>query len=340
MGGIMKNTLLLIFAILFSSFATAANTTLINGAGSTFAAPLYSKWIAEYHAIENTVEINYQSIGSGGGVRQFIAGTTDFGASDDPMKDEETAQIKEGVVHVPTAIGGVVITYNIPGVTGALKFTSDVIAEIYLGKITNWNDAKIKALNPESKLPNLGIITAYRADGSGTTAVFTDYLSRESAEWKGRVGQGKSVKFPTGLGGKGNEGVTGLIRQNPGAIGYIELTYAKVNNLPMASLKNKAGQFVEPTLESLSQAAASLKNVPTDLRMSLLGANGKSAYPIAAFTYLLVSKRLEPAKLSKLLAFVKWGLGDGQKVAQGLNYGPLPDGVLTKAKAIVEKLSK
>lgn len=327
-----KLTGFLCAALAMISLGAVAAPTLINGAGSTFAAPLYSKWIAEYRSIDKSVEINYQSIGSGGGVRQFIAGTTDFGASDDPMKDDEIKQLKSPMVHIPTALGAVVITYNIPGVTQSLKLTAEVLAEIFLGKITKWDDAKIKALNPGVTLPSQMIVVAFRADGSGTTAVFTEYLAAKSPEWLAKVGKGKSVKFPTGLGGKGNEGVTGLVRQNPGAIGYIEMTYARVNNLPMASVKNKSGQFVLPSLDSVTSAASSFKAIPADLRMSVLDATGKDAYPISSYTYMLVSKKMDATKGPAFLSFLKWALDKGQDLAQTLSYAPLPKAVQEKAK--------
>jgi len=329
----------LIFALGFLASGAWAAPTLINGAGSTFAAPLYSKWIAEYRSIDKSVEINYQSIGSGGGVRQFIAGTTDFGASDDPMKDEEMKQVKGPMIHIPTALGAVVITYNIPGVTQSLKLTPEVIADIFLGKITKWDDAKIKALNAGVNLPGQMIVVAFRADGSGTTAVFTQYLAEKSPEFLAKVGKGKSVKFPTGLGGKGNEGVTGLVRQNPGAIGYIEMTYARVNNLPMASVKNKAGEFVVPSLDSVTAAAAGLKTIPSDLRMSVLDAAGKQAYPISSYTYMLVAKQMDATKGPGFVNFLKWALDKGQALAQSLSYAPLPAAVQEKAKQAVASIS-
>lgn len=320
-----------------------AAPTLINGAGSTFAAPLYSKWASEYRQADESVEINYQAIGSGGGIRQFTAGTIDFGATDDPMKDEEIKQVKGTMFHLPTAIGGVVITFNVPGLevtdTKPLRLTGEVLAEIFLGKISKWDDAKIKTLNPGVKLPPQIIVVATRADGSGTTAVITDYLSQAHPEWKSKVGQGKAVKFPTGLGGKGNEGVTGLVRQNPGAIGYVELTYAKVNKLPMAAIKNPAGEFVSPTLESLTAAAATLKTVPADLRITLLNAPGKTAYPIAAATYLLLNKNMNAAKAPKMIGFLNWALSKGQQVAPTLNYAPLPDALLKRAQSVVTQMS-
>ncbi|MGE0762194.1 MAG: phosphate ABC transporter substrate-binding protein PstS [Bdellovibrionales bacterium] len=316
---------------------------LVNGAGSTFAAPLYAKWAAEYRQLDPSIEINYQSIGSGGGVRQFIAGTVDFGATDDPMNDDEVKQVKGAMFHLPTAIGGVVITFNIPGleVTEAkpLRLTAEVVAEIFMGKITKWDDAKIKTLNPALKLPAQFIVVASRADGSGTTAVFTQYLSDNSAEWKAKVGNGKAIKFPTGLGGKGNEGVTGLVRQNPGAIGYVELTYAKVNKLPMAAIKNAAGEFVAPSLESLTAAAANMKSVPADLRLSMRNTTGKTSYPIAAFTYLLVNQNMSANKSGKFVEFLNWALDKGQTVAPTLNYAPLPEAVLRRAKQVVAGMS-
>jgi phosphate transport system substrate-binding protein len=316
----------------FTAFgADAAAPTLISGAGATFPAPLYAKWAAEFKTIDPSVEINYQSIGSGGGVRQFIAGTTDFGATDDPMKDDEIKQVKGSVVHVPMAIGAVVVTYNIPGVTKALKLTPELIADMFMGKITKWDDPKIKALNPDAKLPASSIVPAFRSDGSGTTAVFTEYLATHSQEWTGKVGKGKSVKFAVGLGGKGNEGVTGLVRQNPGAIGYIEMTFAKVNNLPMAAIKNKAGQFVEPSADSILAAASGAKPAGADLRVSILNAAGKTAYPVASFTYLLINRQMDAAKYGKIKEFVKWALGPGQDRATVLHYGTVPDSFRTRA---------
>jgi phosphate transport system substrate-binding protein len=316
-------------------FTAHAAPTLINGAGSTFAAPLYTKWFSEYRAVDPSVEINYQAIGSGGGVRQFIAGTLDFGASDEPMKEEEIKQVKGGVAHIPTASGAVVVTYNIPGVTKSLNFTPDVIADIYLGKITKWDDAKIKALNPDAKLPGQFIITTWRSDGSGTTAVFTEYLAGHSAEFLGKIGKGKSVKFPTGIGGKGNEGVTGLVRQNPGGIGYVELTYAKVNNLPMGAVRNKAGQFVEPSVESVVASAAGVQPPAGDLRMSIMNSGAKGAYPIASYTYILFNKQMPADKAGKFQTFLKWALGPGQPIAASLHYGALPDSVRKRALAAI-----
>ncbi len=333
----------LIFYLLgtFSAIAHAA-PTLINGAGSTFAAPLYSKWAAEYRQVDPDVEINYQSIGSGGGIRQFIAGTIDFGATDDPMKDEEIKQAKGVVYHVPTAIGGVVITYNIPGLLlregEHLRLTGEVLADIFLGRISKWDDAKIKALNPNLKLPPQFIVVATRADGSGTTAVFTEYLASAHKEWKSVVGKGKSVKFPTGLAGKGNEGVTGLVRQNPGAIGYVELTFAIVNKLSIAAIKNPTGEFIFPTLESLT-AAATTKGIGQNLQVSLLNSSVKGAYPLAALTYLLINKNMSAEKAVKFQGFLNWAMTKGQEIAPSLHYAPLPDALLKKVKPVLTSLT-
>lgn len=323
-----KGISLMIASALLSSAQAAP--TLINGAGSTFAAPLYSKWIVEYRSKDPSVEINYQSIGSGGGIRQFIAGTTDFGATDDPMKDNEIKQARNGAIHLPTAIGAVAITYNLKGVNG-LRLSPEVIADIYSGKVTKWNDERIKKLNPKENLPNQFIVVCHRADGSGTTAVFTEYLSQVTPDWKSKIGHGKSVKFPTGLGGKGSEGVTGLVKQNPGAIGYVEMTFARVNKLPMAAIRNKSNQFVEPTLESVSAAMKSLKSISADLRLKFLNAPGKEAYPIAAPTYIVVPQEMPAEKGEKIVNFLKWALTDGQKLATELEYGALPAGVAQKA---------
>jgi phosphate transport system substrate-binding protein len=310
----------------------------ITGAGSTFAGPLYAKWIAEFHSQDASVEINYQAIGSGGGVRQFIAGTTDFGGTDDPMKDDEIKQVSGTVLHIPTAIGAVALTYNLPSVGKPLKFTGDILADIYLGKITKWDDKKIKALNPGVSIPNQPIVVAFRADGSGTTAVFTDFLSQESREWKASVGNGKSVKFPVGLGGKGNDGVTGLVRQNPGSIGYIEMTFAKINKLPMGLIKNPSGQFVEPSVDAVKAAAAGVKVTSDDLRLSILNAPGKLAYPISAFTWVIVHQEMSASKGPKLTAFLKWALDQGQSLAVNLHYGPLPEVIQKKALKAVDSM--
>lgn len=309
---------------------SAAQELLINGAGATFPNPLYQKWFSEYHAMIPAIGFNYQSIGSGGGIQQFTAGTVDFGASDAPLTDEEWAKAKDAV-HIPTVLGAVVITFNAP--VQGLKLTPEVLADVYLGKITKWNDKALAAVNPGLKLPDIDISVMHRADGSGTTSIFTDYLAKISPGWKDKVGAGKSVKWPVGLGGKGNDGVTGLVKQTPGAIGYVELAYAKQNDLPMAQLRNKAGVYVTPSIESTSAAAAGVQ-IPDDYRVSVTDAEGKDSYPIASFTYLLVHKDARDAAKGKaLVEFLWWAVHDGQKFGGPLDYAPLP-------KAVVEKVSQ
>lgn len=322
--------ILAFFALLASSQAAS----LINGAGATFPYPLYSKWIAEYQKVAPDTQINYQSIGSGGGIRQFLAGTVDFGASDAPMTEEQMGQSKKPVLHIPTALGAVVLTYNLPGVTGELKFTPDTIAGIYLGKITKWNDPAIAKSNAGIALPDLAILAVRRSDGSGTTHIFTDYLSKVSSDWKSKVGTGTAVNWPVGLGGKGNEGVTGLVKQTPGSIGYVELIFAETNKLSYASVQNKAGKFVKPTLQNVTAAAAaSLKQMPEDFRVSITDAAGAQAYPISGLTYILVYQSLGKEKGEKLLNFLKWAVTDGQKLTQQLSYAPLPAQLAKKVQA-------
>ena len=256
--------------------AASAHAQDLNGAGATFPYPMYSKWFSEYHKAHSDVQINYQSIGSGGGIRQVLAGTVDFGASDGPMSDEQLAQSKTKILHVPTVLGAVVPAYNIPGVTGEIKFTPQALAGIYLGKITSWNDSALTSVNPGVNLPNAPIVVVHRSDGSGTTFIFTDYLSKVSPDWKGQVGAGTSVKWPVGLGGKGNEGVAGMVRQMQGAIGYIELIYAVQNNIAYGSVKNAAGIFTKASLEGVTAAAASVKSMPADFRVSITNARGNA----------------------------------------------------------------
>jgi phosphate transport system substrate-binding protein len=304
----------------------------LTGAGSTFANPLYQKWAADY-ATKTGVKVNYQSIGSGGGIRQLSELTVDFGATDGPMSDDEISKAKGGaILHVPTALGGVVVTYNLPAVAQPLKLTGDVVAGIFLGKITRWNDAKLAALNPGVALPGTDIVVVHRSDGSGTSYVFTDYLNGVSPEWAKVVGKGKDVKWPVGLGGKGNEGVAGQVRQTPGAIGYVELAYANQNKMSVASIKNASGAFVAPTVASITAAASGVADkVPpnTDYRLSIVNAPGATAYPISSFTWILLYKTQSDAtKGKKLVDFVRWGLSDGQALEAALDYAPLPDAML------------
>lgn len=329
--------------VLFLATVTAAllpqafAATLINGAGATFPYPLYSKWFSEYQKLHPEVQINYQSIGSGGGIRQLIDKTVDFGASDAPMTDEQLAKATIPIVHVPTVLGAVAVTYNLPGIEKGLKLTPELLADIFLGKVAKWNDSKIVALNAGVKLPETAIMVAHRSDGSGTTAIFTDYLSKVSPEWKSKAGTGTAVNWPAGLGGKGNEGVAGLIKQSPGAIGYVELIYALNNNLSYAAMKNKAGKFVLPEIKSVTAAAAgAVKDMPADFRVSIANADGKEAYPISGFTYLLVYKNMpDAAKGKQIVDFLKWAMKDGQKFAEPLHYAPLPKPVVVKIEKVI-----
>jgi phosphate transport system substrate-binding protein len=299
----------------------------LTGAGATFPNPIYTKWFAAY-AHETGVRINYQSIGSGGGIRQFTEGTVDFGASDGPMTDAQVAAVQGNVVHIPTVLGAVVLTYNVPELgTTALKFDGPTIADIFLGKITRWNDRRIATLNPGAKLPAGDIIVAHRSDGSGTSYIFTDYLSKVSPEWSTKVGRSTSVNWPVGLGGKGNEGVTQQVKQNAGSLGYVELIYAVSNKLPYAEVKNASGAFIEPSLASVTAAAEGANLGPdTDFRVSITNAPGAAAYPISSFTWLLVHKTgNDAARAAQIKAFCTWMIGsDAQAMASGLQYAPLP----------------
>jgi phosphate transport system substrate-binding protein len=325
----MKRVGLLAAALTLVGGTALAGGLLINGAGATFPFPLYSKWFAEYNKVHPELQFNYQSIGSGGGVKQVTEKTVDFGASDAPMSDAELAKAP-GVIHVPTVLGAVTIVAN--GVPDGVKLTSEIVSDIFLGKITRWNDPKILAVNA-GKLPELPITVAHRSDGSGTTAVFTDYLGKVSPSWKTSVGVGKSVKWPVGLGGKGNEGVTGIVKSTPGAIGYVELAYAKQNKLPMATLQNADGQWVKPSVEATSAAAAGVE-LPPDFRVSITNAKGKDAYPIAAFTYILIYKDQTDAQKGKAtVEFLWWAIHDGQKLAPPLDYAPLPKPVVARVEA-------
>ncbi len=310
----------------------ASGQSLINGAGATFPYPMYSKWFDEYRKVKPDVQINYQSIGSGGGIRQVTEGTVDFGATDGPMNDDQISafQQKRGtmVLHFPTVLGADVPAYNLPGVDAILNFTPEALAGIFLGTVTQWNDPLIAKANPNVKLPNTDIVVAHRSDGSGTTYVWTDYLSKVSPEWKQRVGKGTSVNWPKGIGGKGNEGVAGLIRQMPGAIGYVELIYAVQNKIPYGNVRNKSGKFVQANLASVT-AAASGAAIPDDFRVSITDAPGKDAYPVSSFTWLLVPQSIKDSSKKEVIkGFLHWMLTDGQTLTSSLSYAPLPKEVV------------
>jgi phosphate transport system substrate-binding protein len=319
-----------------SSATPSGGSVALNGSGASFPQPLYSKWIDAYQGQEKNVKINYQSVGSGAGIKNITDKTVDFGASDAPMTDEQLSKAK--LLHIPMTLGAVVVTYNVPGAPDHLKLTPEIVSGIFLGTITSWNDPKITALNPDAKLPNQKMGVVYRSDGSGTTAVFTDYLSKASSEFKDKVGSGTSVKFPVGNGANKNDGVAAQIKQTPGAVGYIELAFALQTKQPVALLKNKAGKFVEPTLDAITAAAAgAAAAMPPDLRVSITDAAGETAYPISAFTYILVYDDMPDAGKAQALAnFLWWGIHDGQKLAPALNYAPLPAEVVTKDEAQIK----
>jgi phosphate transport system substrate-binding protein len=320
--------------------AWAADSLMVTGAGATFPYPLYSKWFYEYSNAHPGVNFNYQSIGSGGGIKQITAGTVDFGASDAPMKDEEMGKLPGPIFHIPTAIGAVTIVYNLSGIDSGLKIIPDVLAGIFLGKITKWNDPKITSLNPGVKLPAAEIVVAHRSDGSGTTDIFTNYLSTVNKEWKEKVGRGKSVNWPVGLGGKGNEGVAGVVKQIPGAIGYVELAYSTQNKMTVAAVRNRDGNFVLPSLDSTSDAAAgAAKTMPADYRVALVDAPGKDSYPICGLTWILVYKdQRDEAKGKAIVAFLKWAMRDGQKMNAPLLYAPIPKPVVEKVESTLKQI--
>lgn len=327
----MKNLLSFLLVLIIGS--TAQSQLQLNGAGATFPYVIYSKWFDEYQK-KTGIQFNYQSIGSGGGIKQVIEGTVDFGATDGPMNDQQLAEAKSkqgtDVLHIPTVMGAVVATYNVSGIGAGLKLTPDVLADIFLGKVTRWNDPRIAASNSGTSLPDKAIVVVHRSDGSGTTYIFVDYLSKVSAEWKQRVGVGTSVKWPVGLGGKGNEGVAGQVKQIDGSIGYVEIAYAVKNNLSYASIRNKEGNFIVPSLESVTAAAKNeAKKMSPDLRVSITDAGGKDSYPISGFTWLLVYQNQKNESKAKALAdFLKWSFRDGQTFAPGLFYAPLPKEVI------------
>jgi phosphate transport system substrate-binding protein len=328
---------ILTIGLLAGVSATASAQMMINGAGATFPYPIYSKWFDEYAKVDPSVRFNYQSIGSGGGQKQILAQTVDFGASDGPMSDDNLAKAPGKILHIPTVAGAVVLTYNLSG-NPSLKLDGDTIAGIYLGQIKKWNDPKITALNPGAKLPDQDIVVVHRSDGSGTTFIFTDYLSKVSPEWKQKAGNNTSVNWPAGIGGKGNEGVSGQVKQTPGAIGYVELIYALQNKMPYADIKNAAGQFVKPTIESVTAALATA-NIPDDFRFSMTNAPGKDAYPIAGATWLLVyEQQKDPAKGKKLVEFLKWALTKGEGMVKELNYAPLPDEVQQRVLKRIDEI--
>ena len=330
--------LVLLFVCVLLALPVVGQTTL-NGAGATFPNPMYSKWFSEYGKSHPGVQINYQPIGSGGGIRQVTAGTVDFGASDMPMTDKQLQDARIKILNIPTVLGAVVPAFNIPGVSGEVKFSPDVLADIFLGKISKWNDKAITLVNPGMTFPDANIIVVHRSDGSGTSFIWTDFLSKVSPEWKSQVGSDTSVKWPIGMGGKGNEGVAGLIRQLSGSIGYVELIYAVQNKIPYGSVRNSSGIFVKASLEGVTAAAASAPKMPADFRVSITNAPGKDAYPISSFTWLLIpAQSKDPAKGKILNEFLNWMVTDGQKMTTALAYAPLPDNVVTKVKDAIKQV--
>jgi phosphate transport system substrate-binding protein len=335
---------LLLVVLAVAGVLWADSALSINGAGATFPYPMYSKWFDEYHKKYANLQINYQPIGSGGGIKQVTEGTVDFGGTDGPMNDDQLKAFQDkhgfGILHFPTVLGAAVPTYNIPGVDAALNFTPDALAGIFLGKITKWNDPAIAGVNKGVNLPANDIVVVHRADGSGTTYIWTDYLSKLSNEWKTKVGNGTSVNWPVGLGGKGNEGVTGTIKNTPNSIGYVELIYAETNKIPYGNVKNAAGVFVKASLAAVSAAAAGkAKEMPDDFRVSIVNAPGKAAYPISSFTWLLIPEKFSDAtKRDAIKGFLKWALADGQGYAENLSYAKLPKEVVAKELKAINKI--
>jgi phosphate transport system substrate-binding protein len=335
---------LFLAALVVSGVLWAEGVLSINGAGATFPYPMYSKWFDEYHKKNANLQINYQSIGSGGGIKQVTEGTVDFGATDGPMNDDQLKAYQEkhgfGILHFPTVLGAVVPTYNITGVEATLNFTPEALAGIFLGKITKWNDTAIATPNKGVNLPAEDIVVVHRADGSGTTYCWTDYLSKVSDEWKTKVGKGTSVNWPVGLGGKGNEGVTGTVKNTPNSIGYVELIYAESNKIPYGNVKNAGDTFVKASLTAVSAAAAgAAKDMPDDFRVSITNAPGKAAYPISTFTWLLIPEKFsDAAKRDAIKGFLKWALADGQSYAESLSYAKLPKEVVAKEVKAIDKI--
>ena len=338
LGGTLKFKL--IAAGVVALAAVTASAQQINGAGATFPNPIYSKWFSDFNKVHPEVKINYQSIGSGGGIRQVTEGTVDFGASDGPMSDEALKASKVKIVHIPTVLGAVVPIYNLPGVSQEIKFSQDALAGIYLGKVTTWNDPVIAKENPGVNLPNQQILTVYRSEGSGTTYIFTDYLSKVSPEWKSRVGAGNSVKWPVGIGQKGSEGVAGMVRQTKYSIGYVELVYAESNHIQFGQVRNKAGKWLKASTAGVTAAAAAdAKMMPADYRVSITDAPGPDSYPISSFTWLLIpSPAKDSAKGKAIIGFLNWMIDTGEAEAAGLSYAPLPGAVAAKVKTTISTL--
>jgi len=333
---LLKRVLAVLVVLLVASSVWAATT--LNGAGATFPYPIYSKWFSEYHKLHPDVEINYQSIGSGGGIQQLKAGTVDFGASDMPLQADQLKEMRGPIVQLPTVLGAAVPAYNVAGLSGEVKFPAKVLADIFMGKITKWNDKALMAANPGVKLPDKSIVVVHRSDGSGTTFVWTDFLSKVSPEWKSQVGSNTSVKWPVGLGAKGNEGVAGMVRQMDGAIGYVELIYALQNKIEYAQVKNAAGEYVNASLESVSKAAATAQ-IPADYRVSITNAPGKGVYPISTFTWILVSPALPDAGKKKAIHdFLEWAVTKGQSYSKDLGYAPLPENLVKMELKDIAKL--
>jgi phosphate transport system substrate-binding protein len=317
---------------------------LLNGAGATFPNIIYQKWITDYNRLHPNVQLNYQSIGSGGGVQQFMDNTVDFGASDGPMSDEEVATVGGNVLHIPTVLGGVVPTYNLAGVPEPVRFTQDVLADIYLGKITRWNDVRLRAVNPGTTLPDVQIVVVHRSDGSGTTYIWTDYLTTVSPEWASTVGRGRAVNWPVGIGGRGNEGVAATVSQTPGAIGYVELGYAMINKMPVGAVRNRFGNFVTPdvsTVEAAAEGEMAVMGPDTDFRVSLIDAPGERSYPVSSMTWLLVRKDFgdREAKARELITFIWWALTEGQAAAPDLGYAALPPALRPWIQARLESIT-
>jgi phosphate transport system substrate-binding protein len=340
MSKILRLAALALTAVFLAAAPATAQKIQINGAGATFPYPIYSKWFSEYNKLHPDVEINYQSIGSGGGIRQVTNQTVFFGATDGPMTDEQLQAAPGKILHFPSVLGGDVPVYNIPGVDAELKFTGPVLADIFLGKITKWNDPAVAKLNPGVRLPGTDITVCHRSDGSGTTYIWVDFLSKVSPEWKKKVGVATSVNWPVGIGGKGNEGVAGLVKQTPGSIGYVELIYALQNKIDYGSVQNMAGEFVRATTQSVSTAAAAAAaRMPPDFRVSITNASGKGVYPISSFTWLLFYENPKDKKMARIMAdFMNWALADGQRFAPELGYAPLPKEVVALETSALKKI--